>query len=805
MKHILNFIFPIAFLMFGAGQLDAQKDMGSGSGIVVKGTAIGSQVTLKWMPENPDLFQAARISGYKIVRYTITNAAGQNLSEEVSRDTKVTIASQVKPISISKWDSITGGTHAYDSLMRFGYLSQAFDFQPSGTKLADAIEYREKKKNAYIYASLISDSDVNLAKYLGLAYTDVTAAAGIKYRYFVTINGQTASGMALVEPMDISQLPVATDLEASVSDKKINITWNSEGLSEYYTYYDIFRSDNGGATYIKANTSPFIYMGEQEKDDFTISFGDVVPSNGVVYTYKIRGISPYGFDGPFSDTISAVAIPSRLNMETAINNITFDPNGTATINWHLIGKDSLGGLPVDFTAYIDRFDLLYRSDLTDTALVINTQPIESTITQFTIPAPARQGLYFIRATDIYDYEYTSTPILGQIKDSIPPAIPVGLAATMTPDGRVKLTWTANSDTDLLGYKIYMAFGTVNPFTQMTSTHVVGTEYKTTIKDDNANDSIFYKISAVDQRYNISELSESVLLLIPDRTPPSSPVLKRITATADGMRIAWALSESDDLQRHYLQRKFKTAVEWVNVLDIPANDPKYSPLPLIEGEFEPANYIDTTTLELRVYDYRLMAVDSSNNRSVSQVISLKPYDDGKRGTIRLYDAKLVPLGAVYNPTIGPPASATPGTIQTFFPDITDLNDPKNVDPNGPRPKTPQKRAKTNVVRLEWQYETDFPSSVVSFQIYQKKASSTPGNISQAIPTNPPFVLVRTVSVRDAKLIANVNNLNTYVVFIEDIPGRKEVTTPAEYKIIAKYQDGGFSLPAIDSVIIPPITF
>lgn len=807
MKHIFKFNLVPLIIFLCISCLSAQKEIGQGAGIIVKGTSIGAQVTLKWVPENPDLFQKARNNGYKIVRYTLTNLDGQNLSDAVYKASKVTVAQQVKPITIAVWDSITNGTHPFDSLMRFGYLSSSFDFQPSGTKLGDAFEYSEKKKNAFIYASLIADSDINLARYLGLAFIDANTSPGIKYKYFVSINGENASGAAIVEPMDMNALPVATELEAFSSDKKIKITWKSEGLDNYYTYYDIFRSDNGGTSFVKVNTEPFIYMGGDDNFNQTMTFGDDVPANGVPYTYKVRGISPFGADGPFSETITAIARPERLNLETFVNTCSFQTDGTAVITWEMLSKDSISGTPVDFTHLIDRFDVLYRVNLTDSALVLNTLPIPNTDRTFTIPAPAEQGLYFIRATDLYDYTYTSVPFLAQIKDSIPPAIPVGLTGTIRKDGRVNLQWSANTDSDLLGYKIYSTYGTNNEYTQITSDHIKNTSYITDIKSDDANDTIFYKISAVDKRYNISAKSQSIYLILPDRTPPSDPVLKRVTPTQNGVRIAWSLSESSDIKQHFLQRRFSTAVKWDNIVTINAIKP-YPPLAMLPEEFEPANYIDLDTLVLRDYDYRLMAEDTSGNKSISKVITIRPYDDGSRGLIRPLISRLAPLGAVYNPTSLPPAPYGPNSLPLSFPDITDLSDPKtwtNLDPNGFRPKSPLKRVKTNVVRLEWQYETKFPSSVTAFQIYQKKPSSTPGNASQVSPANPPFILVRTVNVRDAAAIAIMNNLTGYAIFVEDIPGRKEVTTPVEYKIIALHSDGGFSMPAFTSVTLPPITF
>jgi hypothetical protein len=781
------------------------QELGTGKYITVKGASIGGKAVLKWIPQNPDLYQQGRNLGYQITRVTLTNASGASLPKEVSEATKVVVATAVKPWTIAQWDAHPGRTPQKDSLMKQGFLTETSATLPTGSKLKDAVEYAEKKKNTYIYAALVADSDPFYAKVLGLSYEDATVSPQLSYRYFVSLSNGQSPGSAVVKPISLSELPIPSGLESSVGDKQINITWNADNLDQFYTNFDIFRSDNGGSSFIKVNTEPFLFMGQDEKSSQTLTFADRVDANGIPYTYKVRGLSPYGLEGPFSETITAMARPDRMNMETAVTAVNFIPAGGAQMRWEIIAKENANNVVIDPVPYIDQFDILYRENLEDTATVVNTLPIPNTALQFNIPAPVKQGLYFIRATDIYEYTYTSVPFLAQMKDSIPPVKPVGLTGSIKKDGKIKLSWTANTDTDLLGYKIYISYGRKNPFTQVTSDHVKGTEYRTEIKPDNANDTIYYKISAVDQRYNISKYSDSIYLLIPDRNPPSDPVLKRVTPTQNGVRVSWALSSSPDIEKHYLQRRFSSATKWTNIITITPTK-IYPPLPLLPDEFEAANYIDIDSLALRDYDYRMMAIDTAGNESISSVVTIRPYDDGKRGLIRPFVARLVPLGAVYNPTASLPQPYT--SIPSFFPDITDLNDPKtfaSLDPNGPPVKPPYKRAKTNVVRLEWGYETKLPSSIAAFQIYQKKPSSTVGNLSNTLANDPPYILIKTINVSDAKRMATMNNLTNYTVFVEDIPGRKEVTTPVEYKIIALHIDGGFSLPVFSSITLPPITF
>ena len=59
---------------------------------------------------------------------------------------------------------------------------------------------------------------------------------------------------------------------------------------------------------------------------------------------------------------------------------------------------------------------------------------------------------------------------------------------------------------------------------MTSDNVTATEYVTKSLTDNANAKVYYKIKAIDKRDNTSLLSDQALLILPDVSGPSRPVL-----------------------------------------------------------------------------------------------------------------------------------------------------------------------------------------------------------------------------------------------------------------------------------------
>ncbi len=95
---------------------------------------------------------------------------------------------------------------------------------------------------------------------------------------------------------------------------------------------------------------------------------------------------------------------------------------------------------------------------------------------------------------------------------------------------------------------------------------------------------------------------------------------------------WAFSESKDVARHELQRKNINLTNWETVLTIlPDDQERYLP-ELIGDSSSVTNYLDSTMLDPGTYQYHLAAYDLSENGSASQLINIRPYTSGVRGTI-----------------------------------------------------------------------------------------------------------------------------------------------------------------------------
>ena len=81
--------------------------------------------------------------------------------------------------------------------------------------------------------------------------------------------------------------------------------------------------------------------------------------------------------------------------------------------------------------------------------------------KFKDPKIAKTNYYAVEAIGFNKDEKVSSGFhYEHIGDTIPPAIPVGLKADVDSSGVVRISWKPNTDSDLLGYRVYSSRGRV---------------------------------------------------------------------------------------------------------------------------------------------------------------------------------------------------------------------------------------------------------------------------------------------------------------------------------------------------------
>lgn len=101
-------------------------------------------------------------------------------------------------------------------------------------------------------------------------------------------------------------------------------------------------------------------------------------------------------------------------------------------------------------------------------------------------------------------------------DTTPPDIPTNLKATMSGDYlSIVLSWTASNASDIAGYYVFYSPDNLT-YSKLNATPVQGESFS--MDDIEGNKRYYFKLSAVDQSGNESQLTKEVLIKTPSREP-----------------------------------------------------------------------------------------------------------------------------------------------------------------------------------------------------------------------------------------------------------------------------------------------
>ena len=187
-------------------------------------------------------------------------------------------------------------------------------------------------------------------------------------------------------------------------------------------------------------------------------------------------------------------------------------------------------------------------------------------------------------------------MLVQPVDSIPPAKPIGLEGVIDSLGVVRLKWKPNQEKDLRGYRILKANTSGEDFVDIYHQSYVGNNYKDSVSLKMTNSKVFYRIAAEDMRFNISDVSDILVLDKPDKIPPAAPIFKDYDNKDGKVHLKWIRSYSEDVVGYSLRRREKGQEKWLEIKQI--NDTIQE-------------FTDDRVENKKTYQYAILAKDKSN--------------------------------------------------------------------------------------------------------------------------------------------------------------------------------------------------
>lgn len=537
----------------------------------------GNKVFLRWSVSTAAQWRQANILGYNVER-----------AEEGSTNFQLLNTTPLKPITL-----LAAQKYGRESAV---YIVTSLIQQKPDPKDKN----RSDDSELYGYYLLMSSYNADAASLSASAYTDSTTVPGKKYTYRITVatiapEKQQASTVTV---QDDNTLPALPSIVSKFMEKTVNLEWNIKPVIDDYIAVVVERSTDS-INFSTITNPPLLSnlqnANEKEKDTTKkmMIFNDADVAQNTKYYYRIKGINVFGINSEPGTVISGICLPDIRTLPKIKSIDTLA--GKFVVNWTM--PDSVKRLVKQYEIRVSQTgdDSTYKKIFTFPAT-------KDSITAFDFK-PSQSNYFTLRAINQKADQYVeSFPYLYQLNDSIPPALPVGLNGVIDKSGNVTLAWSGNKEPDILAYKVYRSFSNTGSYSLITGEPTIETIFKEKLPLNQLNADIFYKVSALDNRYNESALSEPIRLSRPDTIPPAIATLLEVNMVNNkSMEVKWKKSFSKDVVSYALFRKDidDSLSTWIQIATPDAMDSVYSDL-----------NVDPTIS----YAYKIQAVDKGDLKS-----------------------------------------------------------------------------------------------------------------------------------------------------------------------------------------------
>ncbi len=565
-KFLILFIFIIGFTGFSQSKEDTITTEKKPE-IQVIARVQKDRILLRWAVTTPIAWKKLNTYGYTLERYTVTRD-----NKTLSQPEKILLGKGIKPEPLETWEKLIENNDNAAIIAQAIY-GENFAVEGGGT-IQNIVNLSEENEQRFTFALFSADKDFEAAKKAGLGFEDKTAKLNEKYAYRVVSNVPESEmmidyGGIFVSLKEYEALPKPMDFTVHFTDQSSMLSWNFKTLSQVYGSYFIERSTDK-KTFERITDKPYTSFNQENANNNRIFYVDSI-ANNKPYSYRVQGISPFGELGPYSEIITGKGT-SILKFVPHLRVKDFKDDTTVTLTWEF---------PEEGDSEISGFEL-NRSDSDDQNYTTVVKNIPAKNRSATYTKLSSTNYFTVTAIGKHGSNRTSFPMLVQPVDSIPPAKPVGLKGVIDSLGVVKLTWTANKEKDLLGYRIYKGNTANEEFSQITVSPHESNAYEDKVLIKNLNPKVYYKIIAVDYRYNMSDFSEVLILKKPDVIPPTSPIFTDFEIKEGSVLLEWINSQSEDAASHQLYRKENDQTDWTLILDTKNKEEKYQDKNVVEG-------------------------------------------------------------------------------------------------------------------------------------------------------------------------------------------------------------------------------
>lgn len=613
MCHIeKTFLLAILCAFTLGGRAQEEK----GASIRARAEVHSNRVLLRWIPGNSDTWDLLNQYGVRLERLTVARSGVIMDKPELK-----VLAAKLKP---QETDSLKQLVSQYPmgAVIAQAIFGEDFEASFGEHPMSKAISLDEMRQQRYLFSLYAADLCFPVAKEIGWGWEDREVKKNERYLYRITSlvpekKRPISQGAAFVIAGEPTPFARPLSLSAQFSEDGALLSWDYNTLSHLYSAYFVEKSEDG-KSFKRISDLPVTRMSDTEKNPHApITYLDSIPLGKTIY-YRVAGVTPFGSKGGYSDIVSGIAYPT-LRAVPIITRSLFDKSGGAYVSWQF--DDTQQEL-------ISGFKILHSAD--EKTYTILADWVGPQKRDYHIETIGKHIYYKVEARAKQGHPTRSLPILIQPVDSIPPGIPQGLSAQIDSLGAVHLSWLANKEPDIYGYRLYRGQTKGEELIPITDLAIRETSYTDSVHTDNLNDKVYYALTALDERYNQSDQSEIIEVLKPNTVPPAAPVITRSTAEGGKNIVEWNAGDDRYLAGFFIVR----------------TDGEKSSAPITFRIENPATtrYEDKEITPGKAYLYQVMAYSTGNLRSsLSGPIKVKSLQGTLEGNAVKFTLKVLAEG------------------------------------------------------------------------------------------------------------------------------------------------------------------
>lgn len=496
---------------------------------------------------------------------------------------------------------------------RVGYYDILSQFNSVNASFEDMYKQKTEMGKLLLSIMLKSMQDKEMAKLMGVFYTDTSIEKGKTYYY-------RAKPLATFTEYKVTSKPAKVTATAKIDyTKKIDVlqgdgtlgfSWEQDNLVGYFVERKAYNETEFKALTdrIQFTSRPRGYKGEVKG-----AFDDKGLENYKPYTYRFYANTFWGEKVLFGE-VTAHAVDRTPPPAPFLPQPKHTKPDEVTVSWKVQKEtpDLLGFVVARSTQPNGDFQVLH-----DRILPKNIRNfVDKSFRTDTL------NYYMVQAIDTARNISSSNSALVVLIDSIPPKKPVFVQSAISKKGEVTLEVKKNEARDLMGYRLYKSNSPEHEFSVIYegfkhkgALDTIPTVFTDTTTLKTLTPYVYYRVKALDTHYNESEFSEIVKLKRPDTIPPATPVFKKVEISKNKVVLSFALSPSEDVVSQMIYRRENKNEAW-QLLDS------------LTGK--QTAYTDTKVAKGTTYYYSLRAKDDSGLFSAyATPVFGRPYDNGVR--------------------------------------------------------------------------------------------------------------------------------------------------------------------------------